>query len=1025
MNERPDDFSDQFADQVDKALEELWRGGSAEFSHLLDDDDAGGPDVGEMFRVIGRTGVVGADLGPDTQIGDYTILREIGRGGMGVVYEARQRNPDRLVALKVIKRQGPVDALHVKLFEREVQALARLKHPGIAAIYDAGHTDDERHFFAMELIPGETLLNYANASGSGSLHQPLRTRERLELFCKTCDAINYAHQRGVIHRDIKPSNVLVSDESSSRGGDKSSAAAGFSSLGSQIKVLDFGLARISDTDASQTTLLTETGRIVGTLSYMSPEQARGDADAIDLRSDVYALGVILHELLTGQLPYEINVAAPHQALRTICEDTPRRPSTINHTLRGDIETIILKALEKEPDRRYQSAAALADDIRRQLGGQPILARPPSAVYQIRKLVTRHKIPAALLGLLAMAVVAFAAITAVQADRIAEERDRAWLARENEAHARVEAEQARDEAETEAEKARQIQSFLQDMLASVDPGTAQGRDVGLLGDLLADAARRVETELADQPEVAAAVRTTIGKTYTALGLYDEAEPHLQAALDSYEAQYGEDGLEVAPALDDLGFMFMRRGVYPEAENLLRRALDIRTQRLDEDHVDLALSYNHLGMLLGYDHRYDEAEELLRRAVEIRRRELGPDDRLTAKAVGDLAWLFGRRENLDEAVPLFREALEMARRIFGNEHPDTAMCINNLASVLKKAGEYAEAEELYGESLAILRRVLGDNHPDLGEGLIAWGDLLKRQGKYAAAEPLFREAVEIQRKHVGENNDFFAAAIAHVASVRIKQGDYATGESLYRQALEIYRGIHGDRHMTVLVCRNALGTLLVQTERYAEAEGMLREALALLRELHGEEHPGVAVFKSNLATVLAHLGKLAEAEALQREVLDFRREFYGEEHPKVPVTLYNLAKVLRAKDETEQAEALFEQALTLYRKTVGSEHPNVAKALTQLGSLRAARNDFTAAVSAFEEAYQIQVKALPEAHDGDRTVTVTAFGTFLLEHAETVEPDQAEVVLREYLDRVRQDRPEDTELITTLEETLDRCAARAAP
>ncbi|MFH1418052.1 MAG: serine/threonine-protein kinase, partial [Planctomycetota bacterium] len=352
-----------------------------------------GLDATERFEATG----VGAH--PE-RLGPYKILDVLGEGGMGVVYEAQQEQPKRRVAIKVIRAQGEPDAFHVKLFQREVEALARLKHPGIAAIYDAGRTADGRHFFAMELIRGATLLDYANGRTPGGPRRSLGTRERLNLFCKTCDAINYAHQRGVTHRDLKPSNILVSDEASSTGAERagrfggSSAFVGFSSSGAYVKVLDFGLARITDSDVSQTTLLTETGRVAGTLAYMSPEQARGDADAIDLRSDVYSLGVILYELLTGQLPYEIERAAPHLALRTICEDAPRRPSTINHALRGDLEIIAIKALEKDPDRRYASAAALAEDIRRQVMGEPILARPPSAAYQISRLVARHKIPAA-------------------------------------------------------------------------------------------------------------------------------------------------------------------------------------------------------------------------------------------------------------------------------------------------------------------------------------------------------------------------------------------------------------------------------------------------------------------------------------------------------------------------------------------------------------------------------------------------------------------------------------------------------
>ncbi len=966
--------------------------------------------------------IVAADEGTHPErLGQYQILGVLGEGGMGVVYEAQQEQPRRRVALKVIKAHGTADAFQVRLFQREVEALARLKHPGIAAIYDAGRTEDGRHFFAMELIRGETLLNYANARTPGGPQRARGTRERLHLFCKTCDAINYAHQRGVTHRDLKPSNILVSDESGAGNAGQlgrfggSSAMGGCTALGVDVKVLDFGLARITDGDASQTTLLTQTGRVAGTLAYMSPEQARGDADAIDLRSDVYSLGVILYELLTGQLPYEIARAAPHQALRAICEDSPRRPSSINHTLRGDLEIIALKALEKDPDRRYANAAALAEDVRRQVTGEPILARPPSAAYQISKLVARHKISAALLGLLALTVVSFAAITAVQAERVVRERDKALLAQENEATARA-------AAETESEKAQRIQRFLQDILASVAPGTARGRDTELLKDLLADAAWRVETELADQPSVAAEVRTTIGRTYAGLGLFDKAEPHLRAALAFHELQHGEDAPETATALDHLGMMLTRRGDYAEAEQLLRRALDIRSRKLGEGHVDLALSYHRLGKLAGYANRYEEAEELLRRTVEIRRSELDTGDRLTAEAIGDLAWLLGRADKLDEAVPLFREAVEMSRTSFGPDHPDTAMCINNLASVLKKQGEYDEAAELYGESLAIQRRVLGDDHPDLAEGLVSWADLLKRLGRYAEAESLLDEAVEIQREHLGEENDFFAAAISHAASVKIAQGNYAAAEPLYRRALEIYRGLHGDRHMAVLRCQNALGTLLSRAKRYTEAEPVIRDARQLFLELYGEQNPGSAVFASNLASVLTELGELEEAESLLREVVDFRREFYGEVHPKVAISLYNLANVLFRKDELTEAEELYAQALAVQQGTGGGEHPIAGRMFAKLADLHMARGDLLAAAGVYTNAYLICVEALPAEHP-DRTGVVERFATLLLQSNDVVEAELAGSVLREYLETVSRSHPEDADLIARVETALnDAMAAR---
>jgi len=297
-------------------------------------------------------------------IGVYVVHRRLGEGGMGIVYEGEQQTPRRRVALKVVRGGQFVDEYRLKLFQREVQTLARLKHPAIAAIYESGRTDDGQHYFAMELVNGERLNDYVRQ------HKVPR-RERLQLFRKICDAINYAHQRGVIHRDLKPSNILV-DESGNP------------------KILDFGLARINDPDVPTIATATLAGRIMGTLAYMSPEEARGNPDEIDVRSDVYALGVVLYELLTDQLPYVVHRAALHEAVRTICEEPPRRPTSVDSTLRGDLETIVLKALEKERGRRYQSAAALSDDIHRFLTDQPILARRANMLYQLRKFVMRHK-----------------------------------------------------------------------------------------------------------------------------------------------------------------------------------------------------------------------------------------------------------------------------------------------------------------------------------------------------------------------------------------------------------------------------------------------------------------------------------------------------------------------------------------------------------------------------------------------------------------------------------------------------------
>ena len=468
----------------------------------------------------------------------YRIVRLLGEGGMGVVWEAEQERPRRRVALKVMRRDHVVDDLHSRLFFREAETLARLKHPNIAAIYESGHTDDGHDFFAMELVTGMTLDRWLESRPAAIGADELKLR--LQLFGALCDAVHYAHQRGVIHRDLKPSNIIVADDAGSSTGSAPSAA------GPMVKILDFGLARITDSDVAAT-LVSEVGVIKGTLQYMSPEQARGDVTAIDVRSDVYALGMILYELLAGKRPYDVSRSALAEAVRVICEDRPRplRQSwTGSIRLDADLETIIGKALEKEMDRRYDSAAALGDDVARHLSSQPIQARPPSAAYQMRKFASRNR---ALVGA-AVATLAVLVVGAVVSTTFGL----------REAAQRREAERARADLEI-------VTDFQSRMLAEVDPGR-MGRDMVadlreriveaavdggrdetdaaeagstfdelVLGVNTTDAALRIvdhqvlrralgtiDTEFADRPEIGLRLRATIGDTYGQLGLLAEAE-----------------------------------------------------------------------------------------------------------------------------------------------------------------------------------------------------------------------------------------------------------------------------------------------------------------------------------------------------------------------------------------------------------------------------------------------------------------------------------------------------------------------
>ena len=720
----------------------------------------------------GSSADIGIDRAPSgaypERIGQYRILDVLGEGGMGVVYRAEQVSPRRAVALKVI-RAGAESREMLKRFEHEGQVLGWLQHPGIAQIFEAGTADTGQGlqpFFAMEFVRGQPLTSYAAA-------QELTLAQRLELIAKVCDAVHHAHQKGVIHRDLKPGNILVDDSG-------------------QPKVLDFGVARVTDADIRTTTLQTDVGQLVGTLAYMSPEQVAGDSRQLDTRSDVYALGVLLYELLAGRVPFDVSQQTIPQAARMIAEEEPTSLSSINRVFRGDIETIVAKALDKDKERRYQSAAALASDIRRYLSDEPISARPASTIYQLRKFARRNR---ALVGgvlatfvvlLMGVAGTSYGLIQAVAQRRDAEsERNRALVAE------RV-AEQRQADAEQQAAIAQAANNFLHEVLSLASPAKAMGRQV-TVREAVDMAAADVSAFTAGQPETEAAVRAAVGRTYHSLGHFDLAAEQLKLALE------------------------------------------IRRRELGPEHPDTLSSMRKLAGALNDLGRAEEAISLLRKGIETQRRILGEAHPDTIDSCSALAWFLFGDGRAAEAEPLFRQVLEGFRMIDGPEAPTTLKAMTNLAAVLIKQGRVAEAEPLITEAAAALPQVLDPRHPDTLYilGIHAW--YLYAADRCHEAEVLYRGIIRDATEVLGVDHPYRLFWLGKLGRCLLKLGRLDEAERLFIEALTAQRRVLADGHGYIVESTEGLARTLIAQRRFDQAEPLAAELYNVASARYAADHP----------------------------------------------------------------------------------------------------------------------------------------------------------------------------------------------
>ena len=687
-------------------------------------------DADRSQATVPDTASVG-QLAAGTRIGDYRIVRLLGRGGMGSVYLASRadRRYRKEVAIKILKRGLDSEDIQ-RRFHRERQILASLDHPNIARLLDAATTDDGLPCFVMEVVEGTRIDGYCDRRG-------LSVAERLELFRAVCDAVQTAHRNLIVHRDLKPTNILVT----SRG---------------VPKLLDFGVAKLLDPDSfPQTIVPTALPYHPMTPNYASPEQVRGEA--ITTASDVYSLGVLLYLLLTGHPPYRVDLRRPAEMERLICETEPEKPSIVagrpestsestpesNNTssviggsperlrrrLTGDLDTIVLKALAKEPDQRYRSVDQLSEDLRRHLEGLPILARRPTFSYRAGKFLRRHRTGVMMAVISAGLLLAGIVTTAWQA-RVAEQE-------------RARAETLRAQAEAEKTLAQEVVTFMVELFQLANPSEARGRTV-TAREILEKGAREI-ARLEGQPEVQARLMDTIGLSYKGLGLYDDAAQQLHSALETRRRVLGDTHLDSADTLDHMAtLVFEAQGDFELAGRYFREALEMRRRQLGNEHPEVAESLNNLGQALRARGELEEAEALLRESLELKRSLYGEHHASVANGLNNLAGVLTQRGEYRAAEALFREALELRRELLGDQHPEVAQSLNNLGLVFFRLEDYPQAERLFRQALAMRRQTLGEDHPAVARGLANLADALVQQRDFAAAEPLLLRSLELRQR-----------------------------------------------------------------------------------------------------------------------------------------------------------------------------------------------------------------------------------------------------------------------------------------
>ncbi len=820
------------------------------------------------------------------QVGPYQIIETLGHGGMGSVYLAERTDGqfEQQVALKLLQT-GFTSENQNRRFMSERQILATLNHENIGRLLDGGITAEGQPWFAMEYVKGGRPIDeHCDAN-------QLTINQRLNLFLKVCEAVQFAQRQLIIHRDIKPSNILVTQTGT-------------------VKLLDFGIAKVLNQDerSAGAYTMTRTGLLPLTPAYASPEQVR--RAPVTTATDIYQLGVVLYELLIGCRPYDVSGKTPGEIEQIICEKQPTRPSTVitrllpeqndrEHAVRkitgarqtkadklrkhlqGDLDKIVLKTLRKEPERRYDSVEQLTADIRNYLSGRPVMAHPDSIGYRARKFMSRHSTGVVATAVIVLLLIGYAVTITWQSQRTREALER---------------------ARQETAKSEQITGFLMDMFKASDPKKSLGDNI-------------------------------------------PARVLLQRGIEQAERLDNQPEIQ-AQMLDVTGRVYMNLGKYTKAESLLDKALDIRRRHLESAHPDISESLHNLGFLFWKNGKYKKAEGYLREALSMEQKIYDGANESLAKTKLTLAVVLKQLRKFEEAEPLYRDALEMNREIHGDRHESVAYNLNNLANFMESQGDYKKAEELYLESLKIYRDLYGNNHPDVAGRLTNLGRVKEWLGDLEESVLFHEKALKIRRSVFDEQHPDIAESLYYLGRARTELEQYDKAETFLKQALNIQRAVLDSLHPNISQTLNNLGIIMGRKEDYEAAERYYLKTLDLQKKRLGNAHSEVGITLNNIGLALIKQGRYDEALRYLEESRDVLFQNYEEDHPMLTYPLLGIAHIHLDKNRPEEAEPLLRKSLEIQLSAVGEDHWLVGVIKSRLGKC-------LAAMEAFEEAEDLMI------------------------------------------------------------------------